>query len=179
MEKSIFEVGKTYSIHTKSGQRYDDATVTDVDNIFISFIYNNEGLIRSNILNMDIIASAFEEASSSARKKIWYAGTFDSDYYNSPRWGIRYAVLSPEDIELTKTAGTKVFTTEEAAKKYFFTQIKMVTTTAMLLCKPKQGRTPEKIHNRMLKTVWRMFKTPLFAGKVPREGRCIKGRKTA
>ena len=124
MEKSIFEIGKTYSIHTKGGQCYDDATVTDVDNIFISFIYNNEGLIRSNILNMDIIASAFEEASSAARKKIWYAGTFDSDYYNSPRWGIRYAVLSPEDIYLTKAAGTKVFTTEEAAKKYFFTQIK-------------------------------------------------------
>lgn len=124
MEKSIFEIGKTYSIHTKGGQCYDDATVTDVDNIFISFIYKNEGLVRSNILNMDIIASAFEEASSSARKKIWYAGTFDSEYYNSPRWGIQYTTLSPEDIELTKAAGTKVFTTEEAAKKYFFTQIK-------------------------------------------------------
>lgn len=124
MEKSIFEVGKTYSIHTKSGQHYDNATVNAVDNIFISFIYKNEGLVRSNILNMDVIASAFEEASSSARKKIWYAGTFDSEYYNSPRWGIQYTTLSPEDIELTKAAGTKVFTTEEAAKKYFFTQIK-------------------------------------------------------
>ena len=124
MEKSIFEVGKTYSIHTMGGQRYDDATVNAVDNIFISFIYKKEGLVRSNILNMDVIDSAFEEASSAARKKIWYAGEFDSDYYNSPRWGIRYAVLSPEDIYLTKTAGTKVFTTEEAAKKYFFTQIK-------------------------------------------------------
>ena len=124
MEKSIFEVGKTYSIRTKGGQHYDDATVTDIDNIFISFIYKNEGLVRSNILNMDVIASAFEEASSSARKKIWYAGTFDSEYYNSPRWGIQYTTLSPEDIYLTKAAGTKVFTTEEAAKKYFFTQIK-------------------------------------------------------
>lgn len=124
MEKSIFEVGKTYSIHTKGGQRYDDATVNAVDNIFISFIYKKEGLVRSNILNMDVIDSAFEEASSAARKKIWYAGTFDSDYYNSPRWGIQYATLSLEDIELTKAAGTKVFTTEEAAKKYFFTQIK-------------------------------------------------------
>lgn len=123
MEKSIFEVGKTYSIHTKSGQHYDDATINAVDNIFISFIYKNEGLVLSNIINKDIIASAFEEASS-APKKIWYAGTFDSEYYNSPRWGIQYATLSPEDIELTKAAGTKVFTTEEAAKKYFFTQIK-------------------------------------------------------
>lgn len=118
MEKSIFEVGKTYSIHTKGGQHYDDATVNAVDNIFISFIYKNEGLVRSKIINMNIIASAFEEASSAARKKIWYAGTFGSD------WGIQYATLSPEDIELTKAAGTKVFTTEEAAKKYFFTQIK-------------------------------------------------------
>lgn len=124
MEKSIFEVGKTYSIRTKSGQCYDDATVNAVDNIFISFIYKNEGLVRSNIINKDIIASAFEEATSAARKKIWYAGTFDSEYYNSPRWGIQYATLSPEDIALTKAAGTKIFTTEEAAKKYFFTQIK-------------------------------------------------------
>ena len=124
MEKWIFEVGKTYSIHTKSGQHYDDATVNAVDNIFISFISKKEGLVRSYILNMDVIASAFEEASSAARKKIWYAGTFDSEYYNSPRWGIQYATLSPEDIALTKAAGTKVFTTEEAAKKYFFTQIK-------------------------------------------------------
>lgn len=123
MEKSIFEIGKTYSIHTKGGQRYDDATVNAVDNIFISFIYKKEGLVHSKILNMDVIDSAFEEASS-ARKKIWYAGTFNSEYYNSPRWGIQYATLSPEDIELTKAAGTKVFTTEEAAKKYFFTQIK-------------------------------------------------------
>lgn len=124
MEKSIFEIGKTYSILTKGGQRYNDATVNAVDNIFISFIYKKEGLVHSNILNMDIIDSAFEEASSAARKKIWYAGTFDSVYFNSPRWGIRYETLSPEDIELTKAAGIKVFTTEEAAKKYFFTQIK-------------------------------------------------------
>jgi len=123
MEKSIFEIGKTYSIHTKGGQRYDDATVNAVDNIFISFIYKKEGLTHSNILNMEVIDSAFEEASSAARKKIWYAGMFDSVYYDSPRWGIKYETLSPEDIELTKAAGTKVFTTEEAAKKYFFTQI--------------------------------------------------------
>lgn len=124
MEKSIFEIGKTYSIHTKDGQRYDDATVNAVDNIFISFTYKNEGLVHGKILNMEVIDSAFEEASSAARKKIWYAGTFDSVYFNSPRWGIRYETLSPEDIELTKAAGTKIFTTEEAAKKYFFTQIK-------------------------------------------------------
>lgn len=59
MEKSIFEIGKTYSIHTKGGQRYDDATVNAVDNIFISFIYKKEGLVRGNILNMDVIDSAF------------------------------------------------------------------------------------------------------------------------
>lgn len=124
MEKSIFEVGKTYSIHTMDGQRYNDATVNAVDNIFISFVYKSEGIVHSKILNMKVIDSAAEEASSTARKKIWYAGTFDSEYYNSPRWGIKCTTLSPEDIELTKAAGTKVFTTEEAAKKYFFTQIK-------------------------------------------------------
>ena len=38
MEKSIFEIGKTYSIHTKGGQRYDDATVNAVDNILLQFV---------------------------------------------------------------------------------------------------------------------------------------------
>lgn len=120
--KSIFEVGKVYFIETMGGKKYHNSIIVNFDDHFLSFVYKENGILFNKILNFDVISSARLE-DTSTKVKYFYFGCFESEYFGSPRYGVKEAYLTPEEVQLNRDNGVHLFEVAGDAREYLFKQI--------------------------------------------------------
>ena len=118
----VFEVGKSYKICDSHSEYYDDAEITNIDDNFIKFNYKSDGIKRIKILNKNEIKSATILRNENGHT-IWYWGLFEGEFFNTPRYGIKKASLSDDEIEMNVADGVTIFSKKEDAKKYLFNKI--------------------------------------------------------
>ena len=118
----VFEVGNSYKICDSHSDYYDDAEIIGIDDNFIKFNYKSDGIKRIKILNKNEIKSATILRNENGHT-IWYWGLFEGEFFNSPRYGIKKANLSDDEIEMNVADGVTIFSKKEDAKKYLFNKI--------------------------------------------------------
>jgi len=118
----VFEIGKSYKICDSHIDYYDDAEIINIDDNFIKFNYKSDGIKRIKILNKNEIKSA-EILRNGNSHTIWYWGLFEGEFFNTPRYGIKKANLSDDEIMMNMSDGVTIFSKKEDAKKYLFNMI--------------------------------------------------------
>ncbi len=124
MEKSsVFEIGKVYEIRCYCGTVYHNSKIVDFDDHFLSIIYKEDGLSFNKILNFSVISNARLE-DTSTKVKYFYFGCFEGEHFGSPRYGIKEAYLTPEEVQINRDNDVHLFEVAKDAKEYLFSQIK-------------------------------------------------------
>ena len=109
---STLKVGSTYEIQTM--KTYEDALITEIDDMFVTFTYNESGVFKEKILRLDLIDNAFERSADDI-KSVWYFGKVSGRDY-----GIRHVELSSKEIKINEERHVKLFYDEDSATDYLF-----------------------------------------------------------